>query len=86
MKFYLAITILIKKSNDQINNDHFAYQVTIAISYINSTGMFFIYTLRGKLFRDELIRLFYRLVCYYHQNILHQRVVHISGIHPIERF
>lgn len=59
MKFYLSVTVFLNKSNDEINYETFAYQITIVISYINSRGMFFIYTLRRKLFRDELIRLFF---------------------------
>ncbi len=69
------------KSNEQIDHESFAYQVSITVSYINSSGIFFIYTLRGKLFRDELIRLFYWY--YHHQKILRQR---IARIHLIERF
>jgi hypothetical protein len=86
MKLYLSITVFITKSIDQANIEYIAYQVSISVSYINSSGMFFIYTLRGKLFRHELIRLFYRLFCYYRQNTLRQRITNISGVHPIERF
>jgi len=86
MKLYLSITVFITKSNDQANIEYIAYQVSISVSYINSSGMFFIYTLRGKLFRDELIRLFYRLFCYSHPNILHNRVTNASEVHLAERF
>ncbi|CAF2350855.1 unnamed protein product [Rotaria sp. Silwood2] len=85
-KFYLAATSLLKKSQRQINNEYFVYQFSVAVSYINSSGMFFIYTLRGKLFRIELIRLFHRLLFCHRQNQLRQRTPHIAEIHPIERF
>jgi hypothetical protein len=86
IKFYLSVTTLINKSNEQTNNEYFAYQVSITISYINSSGMFFIYTLRGKLFRIELFRVVHRLLCCNHQNLVRQQVPHIAWIHPIERF
>jgi hypothetical protein len=84
MKLYLSITHFATKSNEQTAREHFVYQATISFSYINLSGIFFIYTLRGKLFRDELIRLFHRF--YYHQNIFRQRIAHITGIHQTERF
>ena len=86
IKFYLSVTTSIKKSNEQTDNEYFAYQVSIAISYINSSGTFFIYTLRGKLFRIEIIRLFHRLLCWKQQNLVRQQVPHIARIHPIKRF
>ncbi|CAF0759241.1 unnamed protein product [Rotaria sordida] len=86
IKFYLTATSLRRKSQQQINNEYFAYQILITVSYINSSGMFFIYTLRGKLFRIELIRLFDRLLCCYQQNQLRQQIPHMAWIHPIEHF
>ncbi|CAF0830676.1 unnamed protein product [Rotaria sp. Silwood1] len=86
VKFYQATTSVIRKSQQQMNNEYFVSQVSIVVSYINSSGMFFIYTIRGTIFRIELIRLFDRLLCCHQQNQLRQRILHMICIHPIERF
>ncbi|CAF1078804.1 unnamed protein product [Adineta steineri] len=86
IKFYLSITISIEKANEQIYNEYFAYQLSVAISYINPSGMFFVHTLRGKLFRTELIRLFNRLKYHSHRNLLCRRISQIMWAHPINRF
>ena len=86
IKFYLSVTNLQTKSEVQVNIDYFAYQLLIGCWYINSSVMFFIYTLRGKLFRIELIRLFRRLLCCHQQNLLCHRVPRIIWTRPTEHF
>ncbi|UJR27707.1 hypothetical protein I4U23_008984 [Adineta vaga] len=86
MKLYRSLTVLRIKSTDQIYDEYFAYQISIIISYINPSGMFFLYTLHGKIFRIELIRLFSCLRCCNQQTLWKQRILPIIRIHPADRF
>ncbi|CAF1311837.1 unnamed protein product [Adineta ricciae] len=89
MKVYLSLTGSKMKSANRIHREQFAYQVSVVISYINPSGMFFLHTLHGKLFRVELFRLFHCLWQHDERNRWKQQTLHIirdHRIHPVNRF
>ncbi|CAF0792545.1 unnamed protein product [Didymodactylos carnosus] len=60
-KLYQTLTISITtKSPMRLAIEGFIFQFTIIVSYTNNSIVFFIYTLSGKIFRQELLRVLER--------------------------
>jgi hypothetical protein len=86
MKFYLSVSIYTKKSSNQTNMDNFIYQLAAILTYLNASALFFIYTLYGKVFRLEMIRLLVRLASIFPQeNAVCQRLRRTMAPDPNER-
>lgn len=63
-KFFTSLTNLLhnNKSNEQLAYEAFSYNVTVLVTYLNCSVSFYVYTLTGRLFRDELKKVINKLV------------------------
>ncbi|CAF0852855.1 unnamed protein product [Didymodactylos carnosus] len=60
-KLYQTLTMsMTTKSPLRLAIEGFIFQLTVLVSYINGSIIFLIYTLSGKIFRKELLRMFQR--------------------------
>ncbi|CAF1581761.1 unnamed protein product [Adineta ricciae] len=59
-KFYASLTAHTEKSLQHKEIENFVAQFVILITYINNSMMFFIYTLTGHIFRQELFKLIFK--------------------------
>jgi hypothetical protein len=86
MKVYFSLTSSTVKSLDQGYIENFTYQLTVFLSYTNSSGMFFIHTIYGRVFRIELIRLFIQLLTFIlKQSRFHPQIIRMINTNLIQR-
>lgn len=61
-KFYASLTARTEKSLERKAVENFTAQVGILFTYVNNSMMFFVYTLTGRVFRQELFKLVTKII------------------------
>ncbi len=59
-KFYAGLTATADKTAERVAIENFLGNFFIILTYINYSIMFFVYTLTGQVFRNELVKVFKR--------------------------
>ncbi|CAF1406682.1 unnamed protein product [Adineta ricciae] len=59
-KLYSSLTVYTDKSVERKEIENFLAQIFILMTYFNNSVMFFVYTLTGRIFRQELLKLIFK--------------------------